>query len=260
MSTIASTWSSSRDAERTSANEARSTRSTCRPARSVACTAASTASFGAATSSPRTVSLVPGCSSGQKSSRDFSTGSGSASRTWKGSARRISLRGRLFTDISRTTTCGLVTPSTTRLVRNLCLVHRSFSSAVMTASSVMTPLCTTPGGTGAWPKLEMTGPSLVRPVSAARMDIVPMSSPINDEAAMRVSLDGGDEQGGIPAGDRAGREDTASIAPASIAGPNGIAVLPPARRVSSRTAPTRPPSTKPAKVPTSSELQPSQPR
>ena len=35
-----------------------------------------------------------------------------------------------------------------------------------------------------WPKLLMTGPSLLLLVSAARMDIVPMSSPIRLTAAI----------------------------------------------------------------------------
>src|ERR671920_417113 len=48
-----------------------------------------------------------------------STASGSMSRTWNGSDLCISLAGRFDTAISRTTSCGLVTPSRTCLVSNL---------------------------------------------------------------------------------------------------------------------------------------------
>src|SRR2546430_7720337 len=210
MSTIASTCSSRYAAPRSSANEAGWTGATFGPAASIASTAAVTASFGAAISSPRTVLLSPGSSSGKKSSSERSTGSGSMSRTWNGSDLRSSRSGRLATDISRTTICGCVTPRTTSRPRNLAVAHNCRSAAVTTLASWTTPACTAPSGSSTSPTFVMTGPSLPRLVSTARMDIEPMSSPIGFVAAIGCSFSrfsgGLGEQGGVPGRDRPGEE------------------------------------------------------
>src|SRR5437763_4711346 len=208
MSTIASTCSSSRAVARSSAKEARSTPVTRSPARSQARTAVSTASLGAAIIRPRTVGLPPGSSSGVKSSSAWSSGSGSSSRTWNGSDLRSSRRGRLATAISRTTIWVLVTPSTTSRVRKRNVDQSWRSWSVTTRSFWMTPPRTTPRGSITWPNFVITGPSLLRPVSTARIDIEPMSSPIGVTAAMSRSLRSGGryEQGPVPGRDRAGEE------------------------------------------------------
>ena len=110
------------------------------------------------------------------------------SRTWNGSDLCISLGGRLITDISRTTSCGLVTPSRTCLVSNLHAAQSCLSAEVTTTGSWTTPPLTVPIGSGTWPKLVSVYSSLIRLTSTARMDDEPMSSPIGVTLAIGFDL------------------------------------------------------------------------
>src|SRR6266540_6360249 len=133
------------------------------------------------------------------------------SPTCSGRDLRSSRSGRFDSVISRTTTCGLVTPRTTSRPRNLVVVHRCFSAAVTALSSWITPLCTEPCGSGTCPNFLMTRPPFARVVSAARMDDAPMSTPIWVTAAIGCSLvswlsGGRGDEGRVPGRDGAGDE------------------------------------------------------